>query len=202
MTVVGDVAQTGDLAGAGSWGQVLEPYVANRWRQEELTVSYRTPVEVMAVARGVLAAIDPTLEPPRSVRESGVPPWRERVEPAELAARLVEIVLREAAEVGDGRLGVIVPADLADEVGRAVTDAVPEAAVGEQPELESPVVVLTVPQAKGLEFDSVVVVDPAGIVAGSPRGHSDLYVALTRATRRLGVLHPGELPAALADWAA
>ncbi|PZM98073.1 MAG: hypothetical protein DIU79_00990, partial [Actinobacteria bacterium] len=58
-------------------------------------------------------------------------------------------------------------------------------------------VVLTVRQAKGLEFDTVLVVDPEGILTESPRGLSDLYVALTRATQRLGVLHPGPLPAVL-----
>ena len=58
-------------------------------------------------------------------------------------------------------------------------------------------VVLTVRQAKGLEFDSVLVVEPAAILAESPRGGNDLYVALTRATQRLGVLHAEPLPAAL-----
>jgi DNA helicase IV len=65
-------------------------------------------------------------------------------------------------------------------------------------------VVLGVGRAKGLEFDSVVVCEPAEIVAASPRGRSDLYVALTRATRRLGVVHAEPLPAALAaapGWA-
>ncbi|MDI5941310.1 AAA family ATPase, partial [Micromonospora sp. DH15] len=75
MTIVGDVAQTGALAGTPSWGEALEPYVAHRWRLEELTVSYRTPAEIMAVAAGVLAEIDPHLRPPRSVRRSGEPPW-------------------------------------------------------------------------------------------------------------------------------
>ncbi len=85
----------------------------------------------------------------------------------------------------------------------------PEAALGEQPDLESRVVVLTVRQAKGLEFDSMLVVEPELIVTESPRGRSDLYVALTRATQRLGVaalgaaarcavLHSGPLPDALA----
>ena len=74
----------------------------------------------------------------------------------------------------------------------------PDAAIGEQPELESRVVLLTTRQTKGLEFDSVLVVDPAGIVAESPRGHSDLYVALTRATQRLGILHDAALPPSLA----
>jgi DNA helicase IV len=58
------------------------------------------------------------------------------------------------------------------------------------------VAVLTAEQAKGLEFDSVIVVDPAGIEQASPRGRADLYVALTRTTRRLGLVSAGELPAA------
>jgi DNA helicase IV len=197
MTVVGDVAQKGDAAGASSWREVFEPYVADRWRLAELTVSYRTPAEIMAYAGGVLAAIDPSLVAPQAVRESGEAPWSTAVPPEQLAGALVEAVLREAATVGEGRLGVIVPAGSAAELGAAVLGAVPEAALGEQPELESRVVVLTVQQAKGLEFDSVVVVDPARIIAESPRGHSDLYVALTRTTQRLGVLHPGDLPTVL-----
>jgi DNA helicase IV len=120
------------------------------------------------------------------------------VEPAGLAAHLLDAVRREAVAVGAGRLGIVVPTSAVHELGRAVTDALPEAAIGELAELESRVVVLTVRQAKGLEFDAVLVVDPAGIVAESPRGHSDLYVALTRPTQRLGVLHAGDLPAALA----
>ena len=62
------------------------------------------------------------------------------------------------------------------------------------PDLDAPVAVLSPEQAKGLEFDSVIIVDPAGIEQGSPRGRADLYVALTRTTRRLGLLSPGEMP--------
>ncbi|WNM42873.1 AAA family ATPase [Micromonospora halotolerans] len=188
MTIVGDVAQTGALAGTPSWQEALAPYVADRWRLEELTVSYRTPAEIMAVAAEVLAEIDPALRPPRSVRASGVPPWDRTVPADRLAAELVEATAREAARLTDGRLGVIVPAGKVDELGAAVVAALPEATVGEQPELANRVVVLTTEQAKGLEFDSVLVVDPDEIVAESPRGHSDLYVALTRATQRLGIL--------------
>ena len=198
MTLVGDVAQTGDLAGTSSWDRVLAPYVGDRWRLELLTVNYRMPAEIMAVAAAVLAWLEPPLDPPRSVRESGVPPWRRRVRAADLADRLAESVVAEAAAVGDGRLAVVVPAGRLAGLSRAVAAAVPSAGTGGDPRLDDPVVVLTVAQAKGLEFDSVLVVDPAGIVAESPRGLNDLYVALTRPTQRLGVLHPGELPAALA----
>ncbi len=188
MTVVGDVAQTGDLAGAVSWANVFRRYVADRWRMTELTVNYRTPAEVMAVAADVLAEIDPALVPPRSVRESGEQPWRHDVPAGDLPRTLVELALTEAAAVGRGRLGIIVPAGSADALARVVSEAIPELGVGEQVDLERQVVLLTVRQAKGLEFDAVVVVDPDRIVAESPRGRSDLYVALTRATQRLGVL--------------
>jgi hypothetical protein len=65
------------------------------------------------------------------------------------------------------------------------------------PDLDKQVVVLTVSQAKGLEFDSVLIADPAQILGESPRGLSDLYVAMTRATQRLGVVHPGPVPEVL-----
>jgi len=188
MTLVGDVAQTGALAGTAGWHEVLEPYVDQRWRLAELTVSYRTPAEVMAVAARVLAEIDPLLAPPSSVRSTGEQPWDRQVPPARFAAEAVEAVAAEAAAVGDGRLGVIVPASRVDELGTAVQRRLPEAALGADPELRRQLVVLTVAQAKGLEFDTVVVLDPEQIVADSPRGLNDLYVALTRATRRLGIL--------------
>jgi DNA helicase IV len=79
--------------------------------------------------------------------------------------------------------------------------AMPDAAVGEQPDLRNTVVLMTVRQAKGLEFDAVVVVQPDEIIADSPRGLSDLYVAITRATRRLAVLHTEDLPKVLSALA-
>ncbi|NMO51285.1 AAA family ATPase [Actinoplanes sp. TBRC 11911] len=197
MTVVGDVAQTSELAGTTTWDQVFEPYVAQRWNLAELTVNYRTPSEVMAVAGDVLAAVDPALQPPRSVRSAGVEPWALRVPPLTLPAEIIAAVRLEAADVGDGRVGVIVPEGREAELGRHLVDAVPGAAVGEQPDLLNQVVLMTVRQAKGLEFDSVIVVEPDEIIAESPRGLSDLYVAVTRATRRLGVLHTADLPKVL-----
>jgi len=199
MTVVGDVAQTGAAWGAGSWARALDPHAAGRWRVAGLTVNYRTPAEIMAVAADVLATVDGDLEPPRSVREAGTAPWHLRLDPAELPARLPAVVAEEAAAVGDGKLAVLVPATRALELGRLLVAALPAATAAQGPAvLDAPVAVLTVTQAKGLEFDAVVVVEPAEILGGSPRGGNDLYVALTRATQRLGVVHGGPLPAALA----
>ena len=199
MTVVGDLAQTSAPWGAGSWARVLDAHAPGRWREERLTVNYRTPAEIMAVAGDVLAGAAGDLRPPRSVRSTGVVPWSLRVEGAELAARLPEVVAAEAAEAGDGKVAVIVPAGRVEELGRRVAAALPGTAVDEGPAaLDAPVAVLTVAQAKGLEFDAVVVVEPAAILTGSPHGANDLYVALTRTTSRLGVVHTGDLPPALA----
>ncbi|NGY62735.1 AAA family ATPase [Lentzea sp. NEAU-D13] len=191
MTVVGDIAQTGDIGGATSWGSVLSPYVQNRWRLTELSVNYRTPAEIMEVAADVLASVDSALVPPTSVRETGVPPWVSSV--SSFAAEVPALISGEVAAVGDGKVAVIVPAALLSPVGEAVVSAVPGSSLGNDLE-EAQVVVLGVTDAKGLEFDSVVVVDPDGILEESPRGASDLYVALTRATQRLGVVHTGTLP--------
>ena len=79
-----------------------------------------------------------------------------------------------------------------------VAAAIPEAITGDRPEsLDAAATLLTVSQAKGLEFDRVVLADPAGIIAQSPNGGHDLYVAITRATHRLTVVHEGPLPASL-----
>ncbi|MGH3788639.1 MAG: HelD family protein [Pseudonocardiaceae bacterium] len=188
MTVVGDLAQTGNRAGAGSWQDVLGPYVAQRWRLEQLTINYRNPAEIAELADDVLAAIDVDITPPRSVRRTGVPPRAVRV--YALADELPAVVAGEAAAVGDGRVAVLGPVSELDALRRIVPAA-------GSAELDSPVTVLTVAQAKGLEFDSVVLVDPAAIVAESPRGLNDLYVALTRTTHRLCIVHPGNLPEVL-----
>jgi DNA helicase IV len=199
MTVVGDLAQTGTPGGARSWAEALDPHAASRWRDGELTVNYRTPAEIMAVAADVLASVAPHLTPPTSVREAGVQPWRLRLDPADLAERLPGLVTAEAAAVPGGRLAVIVPTAEGDRLAERLTSALPGTAAAHGPDaLDAVVAVLTVTEAKGLEFDAVVIVEPAAILAESPNGASSLYVALTRATQRLGVVHTGDLPPTLA----
>ena len=186
MTVVGDVAQTHDPAGARSWADALSPHVGDRWRLTRLTVNYRTPAGIMAVAADVLSTADALV----SVRTTGIEPWRRRTTPARLPRVVAELAAAEFANLGDGRLAIIAP-----EAGLpALAAAVPAASAGDNPDLLDPVVILTVRQAKGLEFDSVLIADPTGILRGSVRGRNDLYVALTRATHRLGVVHSGPVP--------
>jgi hypothetical protein len=129
------------------------------------------------VAARVLAEVDPSAPSPKSVRETGIAPFS--VRPEDLEVELPKLVDAELSAVDGGTVAVLVPA------GRSI----------DLPEDER-VSVLTVERAKGLEFDSVLVVAPDEIVAGSPRGLNDLYVALTRTTRRLGVVLTGdEVPA-------
>ena len=185
MTVVGDLAQTGNRAGAGSWADVLGPYVADRWRLEQLTINYRNPAEIAQLADRVLAAIDVDITPPQSVRHTGVSP--RYVAAGALADALPAVVAEEAVAVGNGRVAVLGPAAQLAEL-RAVVPAASNA------DLDAPITVLSVAQAKGLEFDAVVLVDPATIMAESPRGLNDLYVALTRTTSRLCIVYLGTLP--------
>src|SRR5690348_17132102 len=84
FTVVGDLAQRRSPAGARSWDAVLDRYVPERWAYRSLTVNYRTPAEIMAVAAAVLAGFAPDVAPPESVRASGVRPWARRVTDDEL----------------------------------------------------------------------------------------------------------------------
>ena len=197
MTVVGDIAQTSAAWGASSWRAVLEPIAPGRWREEELTVNYRTPSEVMAVAAKVLAEIDVALEPPTSVRDSGHEPVAVRVAPAGVASAAAKAADEAVAAADGGTVGVLTPPALHADVLAAVASRLPDATAGEP--LEAQVSVLTVTAAKGLEFDHVVLVEPALIVAGDGHGLRDLYVALTRPTQRLVVVHAHGLPPVLAN---
>ncbi|MFD5374456.1 HelD family protein [Streptomyces griseoincarnatus] len=185
MTLVGDPAQTSEAGGVGSWEGILAPYVEDRWEHHRLGVNYRTPAEVMEVAAAVVRDAHPGFEPPSSVRATGVKPWARAA--ADLPAATAEAV--EELTPAEGRLAVIAPREL----HRALAARLDGVTAGAEPDLTHQVVLLDPRQAKGLEFDSVLVVEP------DRYGTSDLYVALTRATQRLGVLHTEPLPEPLAE---
>lgn len=188
MTLVGDPAQTAEAGGCGSWETILSPYVEDRWEYTRLGVNYRTPVEIMDVAAEVPRREYPEFQPPSSVRSTGVLPWARRTD--DLAAAVSDAVAAETRD--DGRLAVIAPRELHEQLAGKL----PGVTAGEAPDLTRPVVMIDPRQAKGLEFDTVLVVEPGRY------GTSDLYVALTRATQRLGILHAEELPVALKQVAA
>lgn len=191
MTLVGDPAQTGDAAGCDSWQQILQPYAGDRWELTKLGVNYRTPTEIMEVAAEVRRLADPSFEPPTSVRSTGTGPVVRAVEAGALARTAAALAAEHASEGREGRVAVIAPAALLP----ALAAELPDASWGATPDLTRHVVLLDARQAKGLEFDTVIVVDPEGILDGSPRGVNDLYVALTRATQRLGIVRDAAVPA-------
>lgn len=184
MTLVGDPAQTSEEAGVGSWEKILGPYVGDRFEHVALKVNYRTPAEIMELAARVLRAHDPSFEPPASVRSTGEVPWM-RDAGDDLAGAVARAVVELTPE--EGRLAVIAPRALHQEIAAPLEGVT----AGTEPDLTHPVVLLDPRQAKGLEFDHVLVVEPALF------GTSDLYVALTRATQCLGIIHREKLPEAL-----
>ncbi|MFF4246785.1 HelD family protein [Streptomyces sp. NPDC001822] len=184
LTLVGDPAQTSEEAGVGSWDKILEPYVGDRFDHVRLRVNYRTPAEIMDLAAKVVRAEDPSFEPPGSVRSTGEKPWT-RESGADLAAAVASAVAELTPE--EGRLAVIAPRALHEEIAGPLDGVT----AGAEPDLTHTVVLLGPREAKGLEFDHVLVVEPARF------GASDLYVALTRATQRLGIIHREELPDSL-----
>ena len=201
MTLVGDVAQVGSVAGATSWAEVLDRYAAGRWRIEELTVNYRTPAAVMTLAAEVLAAGGVSAPTPDSVREGEWKPVAQQVARDDVRA-VADAVAAELEVLGEGRLAVVTTRGVEQRWHDALAAALPEGTVGfGTATMDRPVSVLSVGDVKGLEFDSVVLLEPGDVLAGGARGVNDLYVALTRPTQRLRVLHSGPLPAGMAGLA-
>jgi len=193
MTLVGDVAQTGSAAGARSWAEVLAPFMEDRFTEEDLSVNYRTPSQVMELAVGVARAGGVPVVAPTSVRHGA---WAPVVRQVDGFDEVGDLVRTERALLEEGRLAVVTPTEHRDVVLKALRKALAEDQVASGADgLDAPVAVLTPREVKGLEFDGVVVVEPADIVAGSPRGGSDLYVAMTRPTQRLVVAYRSDLPA-------
>lgn len=183
MTLVGDVAQTSSPAGIDSWEDALSPYVDDRWVLCELTVNYRTPETVSAVAEQLLAQIDPGATSPRPVRAGRRPvAWLETD-----TGSVGRVVADEVSLVPEDRaVAVLLPDDLGHENARGIA-ALRDTVIAARPDAS----VLPLALAKGLEFDVVVVVDPEHVLGRSPQGLQDLYVGATRATQELVLVQPG-----------
>ena len=196
MTVVGDIAQSTGAWAHADWNEILALLPQKRpARREELTVGYRIPGPNMALAAQVLAVSAPDLRPPQSVRQDGRPPRLQRVgEFDDLGAAIAAAVRAEIEAVGNGNVAVICPASRTEEASAALTAVGIDHGVAIEQGLNHQVTVVPVGIVKGLELDATVVVDPAGILEEEAQGLRALYVALTRATKLLTVVYPGELP--------
>ncbi|MDQ1551884.1 MAG: hypothetical protein QOD50_1306, partial [Actinomycetota bacterium] len=184
FTIVGDVAQASAAAAAPDWTTALQS-LTTEFRLEELTVNYRTPAQITDAAETMALAHGLAVTKSRAVRDSEWPVDEVVVPDEDLLAAVVDVV-DEDRELDDrGTLAVIAPARLVDaqydELAARFGASVGRAARG----LTRAIAVLTPQEAKGLEFDAVVIVEPNEIIASSSRGVGALYVAMTRPTQRL-----------------
>jgi len=189
ITLLGDLAQGTAPWAATDWAVTLDHLGKPGAPVIALTVGFRVPAAVIALANRLLPALAVDVPAARSLRRDG---WLRVTEVSDLDRDTVDEV--RAALEHDGSVGVIA----ADAAGAGVV-AAPRAA-GIAPggaEDEERVTVLPATVAKGLEYDHVIVVEPAEIVAAEPRGLHRLYVVLTRAVSRLAVLHRAPLPSPL-----
>ena len=207
MTILGDIAQ-----GFGPWAM-------DRWedafahlpapdgtRVEELRLGYRTPGPVLDLASRLLPAAAPQVEPTEAVRDASAPPT---LVDALDQASLADAVVAEARRLVDARfsVAVVVAEALRPSVAKAIAGAGLDAGAAETEGLDHTVTVVAPAAVRGLEFDAVVVVEPELIVTESGvtdpgdrrRGLRLLYVALTRPTRHLSIVHADRLPSELAE---
>lgn len=200
MTIVGDIAQATGSWPHDSWESVLE-YLPDRRppRRAELTVGYRVPGPIMDLASKVLPLAAPGLAPPSSIRAVGDAPEFIESEPGRLGSTLVQTVRRELEIVGSGNIAVLVPDSLSVEVSASFDAHGLEHGRATRQGLGRQITVVPASLAKGLELDSVVVVNPAQIIDEQDRGPQLLYVALTRSTKRLTLVSDRPLPSVLLD---
>ncbi len=198
MTIVGDIAQATGAWPHESWESVLE-YLPDRRppRRADLTIGYRVPGPIMELAAKMLVLAAPGIAPPQSIRHTGEPPLILGVASSELEAEVVERVRYELKTIGSGNIGVIVPESMAEQIDAALTRAGIDYGRATRQGLEKQVTVVPVNLVKGLELDSVLVVEPKRVLNEQIRGAQSLYVALTRSTKRLTVIHTGQLPEVL-----
>ncbi|MFJ5896876.1 ATP-binding domain-containing protein [Streptomyces sp. NPDC093064] len=201
MTVLGDLAQATGPHTYTDWGR-LGTLLSDHgdWRVAKLNTSYRVPAEIMEFVAPLACTIAPALPYPQAIREVGedavqtlaTEPWKLLDETVAQATRLLG--------TSDGNtlrsVAVIVPDDSGwlDEISRHLDQS---ASITD--ERREAVSVLAAAQAKGMEYDHVLVVEPATIANRGPAGLRQLYVALTRSTQSLTVLHTSPLPEALTD---
>ncbi len=196
MTVVGDIAQATGAWAHDGWDSILDHLPARRpARRNELTVGYRIPAPLMEVATRVLALAAPDLVPPQSVRADGDPP--RYVPIVDFEADLAAAVRTELEAVDAGNLAVIAAGSQIAGIEAALTAAGVDFGRPTRRGLDHRVAVVPVALVKGLEVDAAIVVEPARIVREQVQGLRALYVALTRATRRVAVLHAEPLPSVL-----
>ena len=192
MTVVGDIAQATGPSAPSDWEDVLEHLPTRREpRVIGLSVGYRIPQQIMNLANCVMAAAAPGLRAPESVRQGDADP--RIISTEDVCSSVADEARRLSKELAGGSIAIVATDERCDELSDAldrngITHGRAAAGLGKG------ITVVPVSVVKGLELDGVIVVEPADIVESSDRGLRSLFVALTRSTRRLSVIHGRPLP--------
>jgi len=198
MTILGDLAQATAPAAQASWSDAVRhlgsPVTASI---EELELGYRVPKPILDVANSLLPTVAPGVRPSRSVRLDGDAPSVVLSTPEGRAAAVAAVVREHAATWSS--VGVVVPDQMVDAMEAGLHAAGVTYGDGRRGGLSGVVTVLLPPEAKGLEFDAVVVVEPASFLEAGRLGGRLLYIALTRAVQELTIVHSAPLPIPLAE---
>ena len=192
LTLLGDIAQSTGPVAYERWDGLTEHLPAGTVDVEELVLAYRVPSEIMELALPLLPRIAPHARPPEAYRRGGEPPRFLR--DGDVAHRAAEeAVLLDA---GEGSVAVIAPLELVPAIRAMLERSLVDVEASTVEDLAPAVRVLDAREAKGLEFDHVVLAEPAAMVeeVEGVQGWRHLYVALTRATKTLTVVHARPLP--------
>lgn len=190
LTVLGDLAQGTTPWAAREWSELLGHLGKPDAAVVPLTTGFRVPAAVVALANRLLAQLDVRVPPARSLRRDGELTVRAVPDARDVLPATVDAV--RGALAHEGSIGVIAADPDVVRVREALGAAGIEAAGPDAPGAR--VTVLPATLAKGLEYDHVVAVEPAAVVAAEARGLHRLYVVLTRAVSRLDVVHARPLP--------
>ncbi len=199
MTIVGDIAQATSAWAHNSWESITEHLPTPKGvRSHELTVGYRLPGPLMDLAAKVLAKAMPELKPPVAVRSEGDPPRFVTTDPDNFGTALATTIAEEREAIGAGNIAIICATGAAEDVSFFLNEAGIDHGVAYAGALEKEVSVIEVSMVKGLELDAAIVIEPDSIVEYEPQGMRSLYVAITRATRRLTIIDTGNSAKVLA----
>lgn len=197
FTIVGDIAQTSSVAGANSWQSALGPLFGDRWQMEELTVNYRTPSQIAEAAVRMANAAGLVVSAPKAVREGKWSPVIDRVAPEAMMDSLLAALSEELEALDGGLLAVIADGELLQQATTAMRNAYGKRVGTGAGSYAQDIVVISPREAKGLEFDGVIILEPSALLNQEHGRVGDLYVAMTRATQRLRLIAAGEVPAGI-----
>lgn len=203
FTIVGDLAQASGAQAHTDWSTVLEPFARDNWRISELTVNYRTPARITDAAAKVATEAGRPVTSPQALRQGDYYPELIHTTPQQLNDTLLDTIRIQLQRVSPGLVGIICPTGPYEAVHHILEERFPGRIwTGDGRRRDRDLVLVSPTQAKGLEYDAVIIIEPQAIVEASGGSVGDLYVAMTRATQTLSLITTAsddQLPAGLRD---